>query len=274
MAARSAQFLAGFVFAIVVLHSPATAAEEESPAKQAIKEALTILEARMAKATEKADQQLLGEAIAQLQRLAGSKADPAPSEGSSDITPALLKKKFAGKAAYNAKTGELTLIYDFSNKDQLRDFEKGEAAVTLKNGVLRVGPGESLKHLANFRTARVTGVFTLEHVKESPFILSANGVLVVGYDFGGTGYQLSIKGRAVGERRVGGGIEGKPVPLTIEFGEKRAVVRGQGWELGEKVEGGNAGRIAFLGGKGGTQVRSLVISGPVDEAWAAEFFAK
>ena len=51
------------------------------------------------------------------------------------VKPATSKKKCAAKSSFNAKTGEMTLAYDFTNKNQLADFDVTDA----KNVLLGMG---------------------------------------------------------------------------------------------------------------------------------------
>jgi hypothetical protein len=190
----------------------------------------------------------------------------------------MLKMKFAGRAAYDPKKGELTLIYDFKEKNQLKDFELKDAMLTVKGGVLRISPADSIKHIVKFKSLNVTGQFVVENIGSSyvPFLQTSAGISF-GTAEGGiaTGLVLFNGKVNLGHKILGrDATEGKPISLNFKLTEKRASAKVQTWELAGPNEGGAAGQVEFLGSKGGLQVRSLVISGTLDADWAREFFGK
>jgi hypothetical protein len=134
---------------------------DDTPGEEAIKEAITILEARKAQAEKKEDKDKIARAITDLEKLlpaakkAVGKEKPVPDLAKL-ITPAMLKKKFAGKAAFNPKTSELTLVYDFTAKDQLKDFDLGDAKPKVQKVSLELASGEGVTHIVDFQTVRVT----------------------------------------------------------------------------------------------------------------------
>jgi hypothetical protein len=107
--------------AFVVTFAGSVTAQEETPADQAIQEAITILEARKALADVPGDQEKIARAIAALERHLPGKDAVAPEPLKIGI--AQLKKKLQAKASFNAKNNELTLVYDLSRPEQLKDFE-------------------------------------------------------------------------------------------------------------------------------------------------------
>jgi WD40 repeat protein len=94
----------------------------------------------------------------------GPSAPPVPPTGNNrsertggvpGITPAL-QKKLHGQVAYNQKTGELTLTYDFKDEDQLKDFDAGTDKPVIENGTLRCQGAEAIKHVVHFKTLKVS----------------------------------------------------------------------------------------------------------------------
>jgi hypothetical protein len=268
--------------AFVALAAGAVLGQDEgSPGDEAIKEAITILEARRAQAENKADREKITKAIAALDQLLPKgpekKGAVKPPAKPLKLAPADLAKKFKGRAAFNAKTAELTLLYDFKSKEQLKDFELGGAAPTIKIRVVRVGPADSIKHVVKFRRLKVTGEFVVETVQGGtgyvPFVRCSEGVSFGPSEFNGTSLNLYD-----GKKNLGGKgfahnqIQGKPLSLTFTVTEKKASAKVGTTEMAGPIEGGAAGHVEFLGGKGGLRIRSLVISGTLDEEWAKEFF--
>src|SRR5262245_34505774 len=140
-----------------------TPAEDESPAKEAIKEAITLLEARKARLEDKAAQEELAKAIAALETSLAKKVEgrgKAPP-GPLNIIPEVVRKKLAGKATYNPRTGELILIYDFKDKRQLKDFDAGKSSPVLVRGALQMEGGESMTHAVKFKTLTASGVIVI-----------------------------------------------------------------------------------------------------------------
>jgi hypothetical protein len=255
---------------------------DESPAEEAIREAITVLEARKSQVEKKEDKDKIAKAIADLEKLLPPKKGADPKDGGDlgkFLTPALLKKKFAGKAAFNPKTGELTLVYDFSAKEQLKDFDLKDAKPTLKAGALRVGPTEEIRHAVKFKTLKATAQIVVENVGAGKghiylrtsedvkfWVLPVNGVW--------TGYSLAAKAdelaktKAINQDQVGG----KPQQVSLVVEPKKVVLKVGGEELSGKVDLPAAGHLELHGGLGGLQVKSLVLSGVPDPEWAKEFF--
>lgn len=265
------------------------AEDDPSSGDEAIKEAITILEARKAQAENKADQDKIAKAIGALEKLLmkpgdPKKADPGKAVEAIELTPALLKKKLAGRAVFNKKIGELTLLYDLKDKNDLKDFDLGDAKPTVSKGVLRVGPADRIKHVVKFKTVKVTGQFFVENIGPggtgfTPFLQTSpgfpEGVSFGTYHHNGAGLALEGK-KLLGTKGLAVNlIEGRLWDvLTFTVTNKRASVRVGKVELAGPNELGALGQVELLGGRGGLQVRSLVISGTLDEEWAKEFFAK
>lgn len=71
---------------------------------------------------------------------------------------AALKKRFAGKASYNQKSGELTVKYDFSSKKQLGDFKLTKQKHQVQDKVLYLDAAEELVHGAKFQSFSVSAM--------------------------------------------------------------------------------------------------------------------
>lgn len=262
---------------VLTVTSPAVA-QDESPADEAIQEAITILEARKAQAEVRVDQEKIAKAIAALEKYLTKNNDPDAPKEPLKITPTQLRKKLQAKAVFNPKTNELTLVYDLSKPDQLKDFELNGAEPVVRNGVLRVSPADTITHVVQFETVSVTGQFVVENIgageSDLPFIRTTPGVAFCVGEYNGAYLKLAQKGKSLGVKQVGRDqIQNKPLPIAFSVKDKKASTKVGSAEFAGVIEAGSAGQVELLGGKGGLQVRSLVISGTLDEEWAAEFFA-
>lgn len=263
---------------VLAVTSPAVA-QDESPADEAIQEAITILEARKAQAEVRADQEKIAKAIAALEKYLTKNNDPDAPKEPLKITPTQLRKKLQAKAVFNPKTNELTLVYDLSKPDQLKDFQLNGAEPIVRGGVLRIGPADTITHVVQFETVSVTGQFVVENIGLGdppyiPFVRTTPGISFGVGNLNVAYLRLADRGKELGVRQVGRDqIQNKPLPVTFSVKDKKASTRVGSAEFAGVIEAGSAGQVELLGGKGGLQVRSLVISGTLDEEWATEFFA-
>lgn len=68
-----------------------------------------------------------------------------------------IKRQFAGKGEVDKSTGRVTLIYSFSKKDQLDDFETSETPIRLpKGGGIQIPVGTILRHKAKWDEVKIT----------------------------------------------------------------------------------------------------------------------
>jgi hypothetical protein len=252
---------------------PMGSADEASPVKDGLKEAIATLEARKSKATSKADQEVFAEAITQLQKLLAKQSEGPKPNDAAGITPALVAKKFAGKAAYNATNGELTLIYDLRDKAQLKDFDVLNSKPRIANGVLSLEAGESIRHVVEFKTLTVTcqiankrpiGVHLATTEKISfechpNFNTDATWLKFPGGNAMQNGYPRGTGGSWSCELKI------LPNRLQVKVGDLT---------LGKAAETPKAGQIQLYGGESGNQFARLVLTGQVEEAWAKRFFAE
>lgn len=210
---------------------------------------------------------------------------PAKRPASPKLDARFFSKKFAAKTAYNAKTGELTLAYSFPSKVQLKDFALKGQDVVAQGGTLWIGPGDSLEHVAKFSELKVSGTFTIKNVpsaQNTALLRTSSGVACVCDDFNGDLLKLRYGDRRIAEKNCGrGSIQNLPVPIVFAVTDRKTLLHatvlkeglGQ-FEIGDNVESGSPGRVELLGGKGGMEVRSLVISGKPDENWLKELLGE
>jgi len=73
------------------------------------------------------------------------------------IDQKVLRRVFAAaKSTYDAKTGVLTLAYDFKRPDQLKDFDTSNGVPEMRGGAIRVKPGDTLAHKGQFSTGEIS----------------------------------------------------------------------------------------------------------------------
>jgi len=243
---------------------------DDSLGDEAIKEAITILEARKAQAEKKEDQKKIGDAIASLEKLlakAGDpkKVDPAKVDDELGLTPAVLSKKLAGRAVFNKKTDELTLVYDLKDKADLKDFDLGDAKPTIAKGVLPLKGGESIQHIVKFKTLTLTGQIS-SHFNGKDHIGTTSGVTISG---SGT---LVIKGGGYAE--TGFWSDKGLFPFKLEVLPTRVGFTSGTKQGGVPVKDFSCGQVTLSGGSSGNQFTKLIFTGKLDDEWAKEFFSK
>lgn len=70
--------------------------------------------------------------------------------------PEQIKRQFGGKGDVDKSSGRVTLIYSFSKKDQLEDFETTETPIRLaKGGGIQIPVGTILRHKAKWDEVKV-----------------------------------------------------------------------------------------------------------------------
>lgn len=240
----------------------------DDPAHEAIKEAITILEARKSQSTKKAEQDKIAEAIAAMQKLlAVSKDVPAQVE----ITPAVLKEKFQGKGVYNVKTGVLILTYDFSSKEQLKDFDaKGNKPVVSK-GAVNLEAGEAIQHNVMWKTLTLNAKCgnrggNIDYIKMTGgvrfLIYGDHTALQVPRPSGGPTEALEVRL-----------APGTVWPVELKVFENRAALKVGNISIGHAAKQPAAGNVELHGGMKGNFFGSLIMEGTPDEGWVKRFFA-
>ena len=258
-------FRTAFLAAVVLA---AVAAADDRPSDAAIREAITLLEAKKAQADKKEDQDRLGAAIADLEKhLPKDKAAAGPDH-SRKLTPALLAKKFVGKAAYSPKTGELSVVYDFKSKDQLKDFALKDAKPVVRPGALYVVAGDSIEHAARFESVTVSGTLAIESPNRETMVVSVSGAASLRYwEFNGLHFGVWSKGEQVAEKSYGRPpLTNIPFKFTVTPKKVLAKVLGAA-EVGGNINIPAAGAVTLHGGTGGATYTNVVISGVPDKDW-------
>jgi len=181
-----------------------------------------------------------------------------------------LQAKLAGKTVFNPKTNEVTITYDFQNKNQLNDFELSGKPI-LSRGLIYISPSDKIIHKVNFKSLRVTGVYTFNNL-QGLHVQTSNGSGFKFYVNGGI-RNVELLG---GERVIALGNNGSPKPNTpVEFklsvSEEKVDLIIERTTVGASYKQKNAGQLILGGGNGGNSFGRILIQGVVSEDWMDSF---
>ncbi len=256
-------------------------AADKTPAELAIAKAISLLEAEREKAEDPLERAKIDKAVRELEVLMDDPdADSKPNAGKSSIKfvvkPAVLKKKFGGKSVFNAKTGELTLTYDFSQKGQLADFETKSVKAPIAQGTVLIDGSETLTHIAKFKSVSVSTNMSFKSMRGCGISSTGGAKFYTGGQFLDTIY-LAVDGSegAAGvvavNRRTGTvpvALAISPSVASVRFAEDRLVVK-----IGKNAVPGHEEihQLVFEGGVEGAGFSNIIIAGIPDPEWFKEF---
>ncbi len=248
----------------------------DTPGEEAVKDAIKTLKAKRAAVKDKADQALLDTAIKDLEeRLAQvGKGEPEPKKDEAFVMPKGWELRFntgKNRPTYDAKTGEMKLVYDFSDAKQLKDFEfDKDCKPAVQKGVLMVRGGEQVTHVVKFNTASVSFIVLCEGQGDC-FKTSNNTVL---HFLEGAGFQFFHGGKLLAFKAAKQLVVGHSVPVeNLTVTEKRCSVTVGKTEVGGAVDKGTFGQFTLMGKEAKAGFSALRVIGTIDPEWAKEFFA-
>ena len=258
---------------------------DESKSTVAIKEAIALLESRKASAGDKNNTDRIDAAVAALSKLLPrneSTKRPVVTEPTPGLVVAMLKKKLGGKAVFKADTGELTLVYDFKTKNQLKDFDAADGKVTAGNGGILVNSAETLTHVVHFDTLTLTALVGVGNVggNRSTILKTSAGAGLGAHTYNGIFVNLLLKEESVAEGLFVNPYGGEKVGLTllvpVQFtvAKNRVGLKYGNTSLAKEIKDIRTGQVIFVGGPGGCQFRNITMSGKVDKDWMEEFLSK
>ena len=178
-------------------------------------------------------------------------------------TTAILKRKLHGRVTFTPKTNEITLAYDFHNKNQLQDFDLKGNQPALINGMLGLAAGQSIRHVVNFQTVTIAGVLSNKGKGE---YLTSTGGLRIHRD----GDWIEIENGVDGTREHCAGKQ-HINRFVVEITEKAMrFALGQG-VVGKETKSPPVGQVDLCGGESGAGFSMLTIKGVVDQDWLESF---
>ena len=207
----------------------------------------------------------------QLESWARTRVRPGANPLGVEITPEILKLKFAGKATFDEKSGMLELVYRFSDRKELQDFELSDVPPTIVNSSVIISAGQSIKHVVEFDTMSVVGVIGVKEMKGA-FLQTNAATVGVGGDGKDTLY-LVLKGQNSMNAVVPAKVRKGAIRFGVAITDKRATLYWGNEQLGGEMSEPGAGRVTFRGGDIGFAYGNIVITGKPKRDWAAKFFA-
>lgn len=256
-----------WILILLVMPNMVSLAGEES-ADDALREAVALLEARREAITDRGERKRLDDGIAALKKtLRESK------EGWSwaKITPVMLREKLKGKATFNSQSKELSIAYDFASEQQLKDFSTDKANPIVARRVLSLEAGDKITHCVPFQTLTMSAVLGLKKMKGRVISTTEGTAVGLGGANPDTVY-FNPKDAAGVSLIVPANVRSGSVPIAMTLSESKATFQFGNDKLGREVNKPGAGQLVLSGGEIGFNYASLLISGTVDEKWAAEFF--
>jgi hypothetical protein len=194
-----------------------------------------------------------------------------PPAGGLPLSTVMIRKNLRGKAAYNPKTGELSLGYDFLNRAQLQDFDLQKAHPVTAHGMLALGGGDSIVHLVKFKTLSLAGIVSVRQMKGRVAATSGGASIELGDPARDTLY-LDIAGEDPVQLLVPEKERSGVFPFGLQVEERRLIVYWGTSKLGKPISEPRAGRVELNGGEKGFAFGNLSLRGQLDEEWAKEFF--
>lgn len=219
-----------------------------------------------------------------------SSKGPAPAETSAEspaakdpvIDQKALRKAFgASRASYDNKTGILTLAYDFSRPEQLKDWESSGNQPTRTNGgkVVRVGAAESLVHRAVLMAGTCDFRYALTDVPDKGPVVSAGKVATVTQTEWNRRRYFTLNGREASfdPRDKHASVEDANAlqfQVSLLVGAERCSLAVNGAETAVPRRNEGTFQFAFNGGDNGGAFASAVITGKPDMKWLMKALGK
>lgn len=260
------------IFLIGLSSVRAEDAVKESAADDAIAAAIAVLEAKLDETDDTLAKARIQRAIRELETvMEDGNEKPVVDPVSFEVKPAVLKKKFQGKAVYEPKSGLLSITYDFAKKDQLKDFEFADAKPIITSRTLLIDGSERITHVARFKSFSIKGQIGVKAMRNGG-IHSTNGS---SFGLGGLnkdGLYLTAAGgqsldKIVPENVRTGAVSFQfvvsPAKTSVQYANDRLTA--------PTVKADDIHQLVFDGGTEGYAFSNIVISGIPDPKWFQEF---
>ena len=187
-----------------------------------------------------------------------------------------LKRKLHGRFAYDKRTSQIILTYDWTSKNQLLDFESTGWQPALAQGGVIVPATRSLQHAVNFREVELTAPVFVQSMRGDLVKTSGGAVASLGGMNPNTMYLSDGKGTrqfVVPDRQRTGiqlvHLSVTPTQLRFAYGDRNKPSR-----VALPTTDIRAGTVTLCGGELGFRYGTLVLTGTLDEQWVANFTTK
>lgn len=262
--------LTGFFLFALIATFPILASAQESDGRREVNEAIIMLEGKIPfAATDEAKSRLEAavEALRQIVPEPKMEDDPAI-----EITARALQRKLNGKVAFNEKTSEITILYDFRNAKQFEDFEGYDPSVA-RRGSLALPGATQVKHVIEFETFSVAGLVNYSH-SDVTFISSNAGYRI---ERRVNGFSIHIGDKQKAHQYTSDGeVNNKTIPYRLEFTDSKIVAKIGTIDIAASVDAvgtPRVGRVAFGPCVGTVYYGPMTIVGKIDRQWAQQFLA-
>jgi hypothetical protein len=249
------------------------ASAEDTPADKLIRKAIADLEAGRAKLDDQLEHAKVDKAIRELESVVDGDEKPAkPAALAFEVTPALLKKKFAAtRAVYNPKNGELTLAYDFPGKAALSDFNVTDQKIAIAKKTLMMDAAETLQHKAKWKSFTVSTTLHFKGMR-SIGISSTNGSHLGSGGANPDTMYLNATDAGTTTKIVPDKVRSGTVVIGLSVNEnKTSGVWGTERLALPTSRKDDVHQLTFHAGTEGCGFSNLVIVGVPDPAWLKEF---
>lgn len=245
----------------------------ESESEKIIGDAIRMMEAKRDDIKDALDKAKVDKAIRELEALIGDPDKPAPPV-QFDVKPAVLKKKFGGRAVYNSKSGELTLTYDFGNKNQLSDFAVDDAKVAIVNNTLLIEGGDKLVHKAKFKSFTINSAISFKSLRGVGFSCTGGSQLRTGGMIPDTVY-FEVAGAPPSQKIVAEELRSGTLVCSLAVSPKKTSMRfgPESFSI-PTVKPDDFNQIILVAGSEGGGFSKVTIVGVPDPTWFKEFLAE
>jgi hypothetical protein len=201
-----------------------------------------------------------------------SKAAPVEHVEAPDPPLARLRQRLNGKIRFN--DGILTLEYDFTNPEQLKDFDASDASPVVAEGKLRLAFADVLRHVVPFKTLALKTTIGMRN-RGRTHLRVTGGASISTLDYNAWHADLNFEGK-----RLRGEFDSdyahppdvsRMLPLEYWSKEREIGFRFGSVRLHSASESAHAGQVELLGGDGGNDFGALTLSGEPDARWLASF---
>lgn len=261
-----------FVASLVLLSVGECISAEQTPSEKVISEAIATMSMKRDAIGDPIEQARIDKAIRELELLLDDSQRATPVLDI-QVTPEILKKKFACKAIYDPKSGELSLKYDFPGRPQLADFDVGDKRVLVAKKMLAVEAGDELQHIAKFKTVNVSVTMAFKRMDGAGVGTSSGSAFTTG----GTGHDAIQLTAGLGRpnwKVVPGNVRSGTIPVVYNVVPQKISLRYATEVLTTpNIRPDEVHQVILKGGKEGCGFSSLVITGVPDPTWFKDFLA-